>query len=116
MAPIKALDLAKACALAAQETKAENIVLYDLRDISSLTDYALVCTGLSVPHIRGILKDIEQEVYEKTGVDSAYQENKAATLWSVIDYIDVMVHIMGTEARDHYALDELWRKAPIINI
>lgn len=112
MPEIKALELAKACARAADETKAENICIYDLRDVSSLTDYAVVCTGLSVPHIRSAVKDVEHFVSEETGVKPVYLENKAVSLWSVVDYIDVMVHVMGAEAREFYGLDTLWAKAP----
>ena len=116
MPDITALELAKACGRAAQETKSENICIYDLRDFSSLTDYAVVCTALSVPHIRSVVKDIDHLVDEATGVSSVYQENKAASLWAVLDYIDVMVHIMGADAREFYSLDTLWEKAPKIEI
>lgn len=106
------LELAKACARAAEECKAENVCIYDLRDVSSLTDYAVVCTSLSVPHIRSIVKDVEHLVCEATEVDPVYKENRAASLWAVLDYIDVMVHVMGEEAREFYGLDALWEKAP----
>lgn len=110
------LDLARACVKATLETKAENVRLYDLQDTSSITNYAIICTGLSIPHLRSILQEIEQKVKEETGISPVYLENKPHTLWSVMDYIDVMVHIMGEDAREFYALDALWKDSPQIDI
>lgn len=110
------LDLALACASAAAETKATDLRVYDLRDTSSVTNYVIICTGLSIPHLRAILRDIEHDVFEKTGIQPVYLEDKPNTLWSVMDYIDVMVHVMGEDAREFYQLDRLWKDAPIIEI
>lgn len=110
------LDLAMACARAACDTKASDVRLYDLRDSSSVTNYVLICTGLSIPHLRSILRDIDKNVQEQTGIEPVYLEDKPNTLWSVMDYIDVMVHIMGEDAREFYQLDRLWKDAPQIEL
>lgn len=110
------LDLAMACARAAIDTKASDIRLYDLRDSSSVTNYVLICTGLSIPHLRSVLRDIDKSVHEQTGIEPVYLEDKPNTLWSVMDYIDVMVHIMGEDAREFYQLDRLWKDAPQIEL
>lgn len=116
-APVNSsLDLALACARAAMDTKAEDVRLYDLRDTSSVTNYVIICTGLSVPHLRAVLQDIEEKVREETGIVPVYLEDKPNTLWSVMDYIDVMVHIMGEDAREFYQLDRLWQDAPQVEI
>ncbi len=103
------LELAQACARAADDAKATNIALYDLRGTSSITDYALVCTATSTPHLRAILRDIDKEVYEKHGVEPVYAERTPNALWSVLDYIDVMVHIMTDEVRGFYGLESFWK-------
>ncbi len=116
MPTTESLKLAQALAQAAIDNKAENVCLYDLRDVSSLTDFTVVCTGLSVPHLRSILRNIEADISEKLDMDPVYLEKKASSLWSVMDYIDVMVHIMGAEAREFYEVDKLWAKGKIISL
>lgn len=103
--------LALACAEAADETKAEDIRIFDLRGISTLTDYMVVCSGNSQPHLKAITRDIEGKVREKGAEPALHTEGKAATRWVVIDFVDVMVHILDGEMRDYYALEELWGDA-----
>ena len=95
-----AMELARMCARAADDAKAENVRVYDLRGMSSLTDFMVVCTGLSVPHLRAVIRELEEAVREKAGALPTYVEDTPVALWSVVDYIDVMVHIMGQETRD----------------
>ncbi len=103
------LELAQACVRAAEDAKATDIALYDLRGTSSLTDYAIVCTATSTPHLRAVLRDIDKDVHEQHGVSPAYAERTPGALWSVLDYIDVMVHIMSAEVRDFYGLEAFWK-------
>ena len=111
IAMMNGLDLALACAEAADETKAEDIRVFDLRGISTLTDFMIVCSGNSMPHLKAITRDIEKLVREK-GSDPAHAtEGKAATRWVVLDFIDVMVHILDYELRELYALEDLWGDA-----
>lgn len=65
MVSIDAMELAKMCARAADDAKAENVRVYDLRGMSSLTDFMVVCTGLSVPHLRAVIRDLEEAVRER---------------------------------------------------
>ncbi|MCH5284933.1 MAG: ribosome silencing factor [Akkermansiaceae bacterium] len=104
------LELARACAQAADGAKASNIAIYDLRSTSTLTEYAVVCTATSVPHLRAVLRDVSKDVAEQLGVDPVYAERTPQALWSVLDYIDVMVHIMADEVRSFYNLEELWHE------
>ena len=63
---IKGLELAKACARAAEEIHAEDIRVLDLRGISSLTDFMVVCSGSSMPHLKAILREVSKGITEKT--------------------------------------------------
>ena len=83
----------------------------DLRGISSLTDYMVVCAGTSMPHLKAILRDVDAKVKEWTGAKPVHVEGKADSRWMVLDYVDVMVHIMHEELREHYALEDLWGDA-----
>ena len=102
-------ELACACAQVASDAKAADIAIYDLRGTSSLTDYAVVCTATSVPHLRAILGDVDKEIAEQHNVLPVYAERTPNALWSVLDYIDVMVHVMAAEVREFYALEAIWR-------
>ena len=109
--PAEGQELAVACAKAAEEILAENIRVLDLRGISSLTDFMVVCSGTSMPHLKAILRDVEAKVKEWTAAKPFHSEGKANSRWVVLDYVDVMVHIMHQEMRDHYGLEELWGDA-----
>jgi len=108
---IQGAELARACAQAADEMQAENIRVWDMRGISSLTDYMVVCAGSSMPHLRAILRDVSGLVQQWHGQRPVNSEGKADTRWVVLDYIDVMVHVMHQEMRDYYGLEELWANA-----
>lgn len=108
-------ELALACARAADDAKATDIAVYDLRGSSSITDFAIVCTATSVPHLRAVLRDVDKEVGEKYEVDPVYAERTPNALWSVLDYIDVMVHVMSQEVREFYELEKFWKPENRIN-
>ncbi len=108
---MNSFDLAQACAAAARDAKATDVAVYDLRHTSSITDYAVVCTATSVPHLRAVLRDVDRLVEEKHGVSPVYAERTPQALWSVLDYIDVMVHVMAAEVRDFYRLEDFWSAA-----
>jgi ribosome-associated protein len=108
---IKGEELALACAKAADEVKAENIRVLDMRGISTLTDYIVVCSGTSMPQLRAILRDVAGSVEELHGAKPHMTEGKADTKWVVLDYIDVMVHVMHEELREYYTLEDLWKDA-----
>lgn len=108
---IQGQDLAIACAMAADDTKAENITIKDLRGISSLTDFMVVCTANSMPQMRAILREVAKKVDEEHGVKPLHKEGKADARWVVLDYVDVMVHVLDEEMRGFYGLEELWKDA-----
>ena len=112
---IQGAQLALACAKAADEIQAENIRVWDMRGVSSLTDYMVVCAGSSMPHLKAVLRDVTDLVQEWHGAKPANADGKADTRWVVLDYIDVMVHVMHQELRDYYGLEELWADAKEID-
>ncbi len=102
------IELAIACARAAEAIQAEDICILDLTGISSLTDFMVVCSGTSLPHLKAVMRDVDKEVREKYQVDPVQSEGGADSRWMVLDYIDVMVHVMHQEMRDLYGLEDLW--------
>lgn len=109
-----AMELARMCARAADDAKAENVQVYDLRGMSFPDGFHGGVHGLSVPHLRAVIRELEESVREKTGALPTYVEDTPVALWSVVDYIDVMVHIMGQETREFYGMDTLWKDAPVV--
>lgn len=112
--PAEGQELAIACAKAAEEILAEDIRVLDLRGVSSLTDFMVICSGTSMPHLKAILRDVEMHVREWTGARPLHAEGRADSRWVVLDYVDVMVHIMHREMRDHYGLEDLWGDAKLV--
>lgn len=102
-------ELAIACAKAADTAKATDIAIYDLRGTSSITDFAIVCTATSAPHLKAILSNVDKEMNEQHGIDPVYAERTPNALWSVLDYIDVMLHVMADEVREFYGLEHFWK-------
>ncbi len=113
---MNSLELAQACAAAACDAKATDVAIYDLRDTSTITNYAVVCTATSVPHLRAVIRDVDHLVGEKHGVTPVYAERTPQALWSVLDYIDVMVHVMAAEVRDFYQLEDFWNASNRVDL
>ncbi|MGJ8675905.1 MAG: ribosome silencing factor [Akkermansiaceae bacterium] len=101
-------QLAIACAQAADGIQAEDIRVIELTGISSVTDYMVICTGTSMPHLKGIIRDVEKTVFSDRKEHAASSEVNPESRWMILDYIDVMVHVMHEEMRDLYALEDLW--------
>ncbi len=112
---VKGLELAIACAKAAEDIQAEDIRVLDLQGISSLTDFMVICSGSSMPHLKAILREVSKGVEASTGDSPTHTEGKAVTRWVVLDYFDVMVHILHQDMREIYALEELWGDAEEVN-
>ncbi len=96
---------------AADAVRAVDLVALDLRELTIVTDFFLICTGNSGIQIRAIADRIEDrlrdEGYRKLRIEG-YQE----ATWILMDYGDVVVHIMAEEQRQFYRIEELWKDAP----
>ena len=106
--------MAIACAKAADEIQAEDIRVLDVRGKSSLTDYMVICSGNSMPHLKAVLRDVQKNVEEWTKQKPLHTEGKADSRWVVLDYVDVMVHVLLGEMRETYALEDLWGDAKVV--
>jgi len=104
------LDLARSCREFALDKKAEDVVLLDLRGVSSICDYFLICTGSVEPHLKAIASSIETGVKE-LGYRARGRDGVTGSHWMVLDYSDVLVHIFRRDTRTRYALEQLWGDA-----
>ena len=107
--------LALLCRELADNRKAENITVLDLRDVSSITDYFVIATGTSEPHLRAIAEEIEKGVREKVDLTPRSVDGTFQTAWVVLDYFDVVVHVMRQDVREKYDLEGLWGDAPRVS-
>ncbi len=89
----------------------QDIQLLDVREVTPMTDYTLIVTGTSEPHLRAIFEDIQVKL-KKEGLFAYRKSNESGSGWLVLDYVDVVIHIFSQEMRDYYALESLWEDAP----
>src|SRR3974390_2421498 len=94
--------LALLCRSLAENRKAEDIVILDVRDLSSVTDYFVLASGTSEPHLRAIVEEIRDRLRDDHEVRPKAIDGKMQTGWVVLDYFDVIVHVMRSDVRDHY--------------
>ncbi len=105
-------ELAKTCAELASNKKAEDIVVLDLREISTFTDFFVICSAASEPQLKAIAGEIEAQLKKDHGVRPTAVDGFPASQWIVLDYMQVIVHIFHAEKRDFYSLEDLWSDAP----
>ena len=111
-----ALTIAKTCAKYADEIQAEDIVILDLRGISTIADYFVICTGTSMPHLKAISREIRDKTLEEIEEKPRSSDGDVRSMWLVIDYVDVVVHVFHEEKRTLYALEDLWGDAPRVEL
>lgn len=105
--PARALALAFR---AAADKKAQDPVLLDVRDMGGFTDAFLICHGLNPRQVEAIAEGIEEKLNQELGMRPAARE--AGAEWRVLDYLDFVVHVFSPTAREFYALERLWHRAP----
>lgn len=103
--------LARACAQAALDKKAEDIVILDMRLISTFTDFFVICSATSEPQLKAVASSIREQVRDLHGRRPTTEDGFPASQWVVIDYGEVIVHVFYTEKREFYRLEDLWNDA-----
>jgi len=111
LGPMDSKILAQLCWEYADNKKAENIVILDLRDLSSVTDYFVICSGTSEPHLRAISEEVADQLRKEHDLRPRAIDGTLKTAWIVMDYFDVIVHVMKTDVREKYDLETLWGDA-----
>ena len=99
------------CAIAAiEDKKGEAIRVLDVRGKSSITDYIILATGTSDPHVKALKSRLDQALKE-ADVQLIGQDRTLGSGWLVVDAFDFMIHLQTSEMRDFYRLDQLWKDA-----
>ena len=106
--------LAQLCREFADNKKAEDIVVLAVRKLSSVTDFFVIASGTSEPHLRAILDEITDRLREEHDVRPRAVDGTVHGAWVVLDYFDVIVHVMRADVRERYDLEGLWGDAPTV--
>lgn len=107
-------EVRRAADLAA-DRKARDLVVLDLRGLSTATDFFIVGTGTSDTHVKSVAEHVIEEL-KKSGVRPSHVEGIRGGRWVLIDYIDFVVHVFHPAARDFYELERLWGDAPLLTV
>jgi ribosome-associated protein len=107
---LNSLETAQRCAEAADAKKALNIVILDLRKLTYITDYFVICSGNSTTQVSAIADSIGQSLAQ-SGIQPSHIEGEADPSWVLMDYGDVVVHIFDDATRTYYSLEKLWGEA-----
>jgi ribosome-associated protein len=111
---IEAATLARRAVTAAEDKQAHDIVMLDLRGLTTIADYFVLCTAESERQIRAVVTAIDEEL-TKNGARNPRIEGSAETGWVLLDFSDVIVHIFSPEQREFYRLERLWKQAqPVV--
>ena len=109
------LELARLCCRALDDKKAGDLRVIDVTDLSSITNYLIIATATSEPHVRALRVELEKALDTAKariiGTDTASESG-----WAVMDAFDVMVHIFTPEKRARYKLEHLWRDGDDVNV
>lgn len=113
-ASLTPLKLAKQCRTIAEDKKALEPVILDLRKVSAVSDFFVICSAQSEPQLKAIANAMEKELKDEHQLYPLAVDGFPKSQWIVVDYGSVMVHIFHESKRSHYGLEDLWSDAPLV--
>lgn len=114
------LAFSRKCAIvaaqAADEKKASDIMVQEVRDLIGVTDFFVIVTAANSRQVEAIIDEIEDQLREQMKVKPTHREGSTDGSWSLLDYGDIVVHVFQPETREYYRLEVLWNDAPVIDL
>ena len=107
-----ASDLARKLVDVLSDRQAEDVVLFDIRQVADFTDYFVIATALNARHMRALIAAFETDL-AREGVRPLRREGEDDSGWVLVDYGDVIVQLFAPEERSFYNLEGLWRRAGV---
>lgn len=107
----KAYELARMCAQFAADGKAENIMVLDMRRLTSMVDFFVIATSPSRRQATAIANQIEIEMKKRKESRLSFESSETGR-WTLLDYGDIVIHVFSPEGRDFYSLEDVWGDAP----
>jgi ribosome-associated protein len=109
-------QLARTLAAIADSKKAEDVVVLDMRGLVAYTDFLAICTARSERQAKAIVDEVRLRVKREAGLLPGGVDGGGDAGWTILDYLDCVLHVFTPEARERYALEELWRDAPQLEL
>jgi ribosome-associated protein len=109
-------QLARHLAAVADSKKAEDVIVLDMRELVAYTDFLAICTARSERQARAIVDEVRLRVKRETGLLPGGVDGGGDAGWTILDYLDCVLHVFTPEARERYGLEELWRDAPRLEL
>ena len=115
-APEESIDLARIAGQAAADKLANEVIALDVSEQVVITDIFLVCSGDSERQVSAIVDGVEESLLKERRPKPLRREGERDARWVLLDYGDIVVHVQHAEDRAFYALERLWRDAPVIDL
>lgn len=115
-APEESIDLARIAGQAAADKLANEVIALDVSEQVVITDIFLVCSGDSERQVSAIVDGVEEVLLKERRRKPLRREGERDARWVLLDYGDIVVHVQHAEDRAFYALERLWRDAPVIDL
>jgi ribosome-associated protein len=106
-------ESARLAARAAAAKQGEDVVILDVRELITITDYFVICSGTSDRQVKSIADEVVDQL-KKEGTRPVRREGEASSRWVLLDFVDFVVHVFHQEERDFYRLESLWSDAPLV--
>lgn len=109
-------QLARQLAAIADSKKAEDLLVLDMRELVAYTDFLVICTARNERQARAIVDEVRVQVKRDAGLLPGGVDAGGDAGWTIFDYLDCVLHVFTPEARERYALEDLWRDAPRLEL
>lgn len=116
MNEVQSEGLARQLAAIADSKKAEDVVVLDMRGLVAYTDFLAICTARSERQAKAIVDEVRVRVKRETGLLPGGVDGGGDAGWTIFDYLDCVLHVFTPEARQRYALEDLWHEAPRLEL
>jgi ribosome-associated protein len=108
--------LARRLAEFADSKKAEDVVVLDMRELVSYTDFLAICTARNERQAKAIVDEVRLQVKHEMALLPGGVDGAGEAGWVILDYLDCVLHVFTPEARDRFQLEDLWREAPRLEL
>jgi ribosome-associated protein len=109
-------QLARHLAAIADSKKAEDVVVLDMRALVAYTDFLAICTARNERQARAIVDEVRLQVKREAGLLPGGVDGGGEAGWTILDYLDCVLHVFTPEARERYGLEDLWHEAPRLEL